>query len=120
MGGTDVQIESQVKMTLSPWFRELLATDPRPTLEKVDGPVLAINGKKDVQVAWEENLNAIEASLKKGGNNAVQVVAYPELNHLFQKCDTGALAEYGIIDETINDQVLNDVSTWIRKTTGLE
>lgn len=120
MGVTDVQIESQLKMILSPWFRELLATDPRPTLEKVDCPVLAINGKKDVQVAWEENLNAIEASLKKGGNNAVQVVAYPELNHLFQKCDTGALAEYGIIDETINDQVLNDVSTWIRKTTGLE
>lgn len=118
-GVTEAQIEGQIKMVTSPWFLALLTTDPRPTLEKVQCPVLAINGKKDVQVAWEENLNAIEVALRSGGNNDVQVKAYPDLNHLFQKCKTGAIAEYGTIEETINEQVLNDVSEWIRKTAGL-
>ncbi|MCF7763331.1 MAG: lysophospholipase [Verrucomicrobia bacterium] len=120
MGINQAQLDAQVQMVTSKWFRELLATDPRPTLERVKVPVLAINGKKDVQVAWAENLGAIEAALKKGGNSRVQVKAYPNLNHLFQTCKTGAVTEYGTIEETINEEVLRDVSNWIRRVTGLE
>lgn len=120
MGVTEAQIESQVQMVTSPWFLALLSTDPRPTLEKVKCPVLAINGKKDVQVAWEENLRAIESGLKKGGNENVKIKAFDDLNHLFQKCETGAISEYGLIEETFNEAALNEVSNWIRETSGLE
>jgi pimeloyl-ACP methyl ester carboxylesterase len=109
------QLEAQIKLVTSPWFRELLLIDPRPNLMKVRCPVLAINGEKDVQVACYENLKAIEAALQEGGNQDVTTVAFPELNHLFQKCDSGALAEYGTIQETINPKVLTTISDWIVK-----
>jgi fermentation-respiration switch protein FrsA (DUF1100 family) len=120
MGVNEGQMKGQLQMVQSKWFRELLATDPQPTLEKVKVPVLAINGKKDIQVAWEENLNAIEAALKKGGNTNVQIRAFDDLNHLFQKCNTGAMTEYGMIDETFNQAALDEVSTWVRRTTGIK
>ena len=41
------------------------------------------------------------------------------LNHLFQTCTTGAVSEYGTIDETFNPAALAAVSDWIRQQTGL-
>ncbi|MDA1276588.1 MAG: hypothetical protein O2960_21430 [Verrucomicrobia bacterium] len=120
MGVNQAQWDAQVQMVTSKWLRELLATDPRPTLEQVKVPVLAINGRKDVQVVWEENLGAIEAALTRVGNGRVKMKVYPNLNHLFQPCKTGSVAEYGTIEETINEEVLRDVSNWIRRVTGLE
>ncbi|MEJ7699038.1 MAG: hypothetical protein WKF71_05245 [Pyrinomonadaceae bacterium] len=48
--------ESQIQMTLSPWFRYFVTYNPRLTLEKVKIPVLAINGENDLQVSSKENL----------------------------------------------------------------
>ena len=45
---------------LTPWFRRFLELDPRPFLEKVKCPVLALNGGKDLQVLPDENLGEIE------------------------------------------------------------
>ncbi len=120
MGHSSGQAAQQVELVLSPWFRELLEVNPRPTLEKVTCPVLAINGEKDIQVASQENLEAIAEALKAGGNGDVTTVEFPSLNHLFQQSQTGALSEYGIIEETINPRVLTTISDWIRKRTGLE
>lgn len=39
---SDAMIEGQIKEVLSPWFRELLAYDPQPTLAAVKCPVLAL------------------------------------------------------------------------------
>ena len=41
--------------------------------------------------------------------------SYPNLNHLFQTCEKGTLAEYGQLEETINPEVLKDIIEWIRK-----
>ena len=38
--------------------------DPRPILESVTVPVLALNGEKDLQVPPKENLAEIEKALK--------------------------------------------------------
>ena len=72
------------------WFRFFLTFDPRPTLRKVQCPVLAINGEKDLQVPPKENLAEIDKALKAGGNRNVKTVELPGLNHLFQPCKTGA------------------------------
>ena len=48
-------------------------------------------------------------------NKNVTVKAYPNLNHLFQTCKKGTLAEYGQLEETINPEVLKDIIEWIRK-----
>jgi hypothetical protein len=37
----------------------------------------------------------------------------PGVNHLFQTCETGAIAEYAQIEETISPNVLNILRDWI-------
>src|SRR5581483_4641175 len=43
-------IDQQMKAVRSPWFRYFLTYDPRPALQKVRCPVLALIGEKDFQV----------------------------------------------------------------------
>jgi hypothetical protein len=118
LGKSDAMIDIQIKMVLSPWFRDILGYDPRATLGLVKCPVLAINGEKDLQVAAKENLPAIAAALEAGGNQSVKTVELPGLNHLFQACQTGSPTEYSRIEETFNPAALKLVSDWIRETTA--
>lgn len=103
---------------LSEWFRFFLRYDPRPTLKQVKVPVLAMNGEKDLQAVPKENLDAIAAALKEGGNNDFSIVLLPQLNHLFQNSQTGLPTEYGEIEETISPVALKTISDWILKRTG--
>lgn len=112
--------DAQIRRVLSPWMREFALYDPVPALEKVKCPVLALNGEKDLQVIADQNLPPIEAALKKGGNKDFRIVRLPGLNHLFQNAQTGLVAEYGKIDETMAPVLLETVTTWIRQHTGLE
>ena len=95
------------------WFRYFITTDPSVFWRNVKCPVLALNGEKDLQVAAEENLKAIEKALKRSGNYSVRTVLLPGLNHLFQNCKTGLPAEYGEIEETFSPEVLKIMSGWI-------
>jgi uncharacterized protein len=106
-------IDQQVKQVLTPWFRYFLNYDPRPALTKLRQPVLALNGDKDVQVAPKENLAAIEAALKAGGNKDYAVKELPGLNHLFQTANTGGVSEYAKIEETISPTALKAMGDWI-------
>ena len=119
LGYSDAMIEGQLQTVLTPWFLKLLAYDPRPTLRQVKCAVLAINGEKDLQVAAKQNLAAIREALAAGGNPKVVIKEFAGLNHLFQTCTTGAVSEYGTIEETFNPVALAAVSDWIRQQTGL-
>jgi pimeloyl-ACP methyl ester carboxylesterase len=74
---TEGMMAGQVKMAASPWFRKLIAYDPKPTLREMKCPVLAVNGEKDVQVAAKENLAGIREALAAGGNNRVKTIEFP-------------------------------------------
>jgi fermentation-respiration switch protein FrsA (DUF1100 family) len=111
-------VDAQVKMVLSPWFRHFLDYDPRPALRKVTCPVLALNGEKDVQVPAEVNLKAIATAVKEADNQDVTTKELPSLNHLFQTCKTGAVTEYGAIEETMAPAALEIISDWILKRTS--
>ena len=97
----------------SAWFQYFLVYDPTTSLEKVKCPVLAINGEKDLQVPPKENLSAIEAALKKGGNQSITIKELPTLNHLFQESTTGSPLEYEAIEQTFAPVALEVVSNWI-------
>jgi hypothetical protein len=71
-------------MLTSPWFKYFFAYDPRPTLENVKCPVLALNGDKDVQAIAVDNLPAIKSALVAGGNNDASIKELKGLNHMFQ------------------------------------
>jgi fermentation-respiration switch protein FrsA (DUF1100 family) len=117
LGDPEVYLNMQIKTLTSPWFKYFLKYNPVPTLEKIECPVLAINGEKDLQVPPKENLSAIENALKKGGNNNFEVKMLPGLNHLFQTSATGAISEYNQIEETISPLSLETMLNWIKRIT---
>ncbi len=111
-------IESSLKRYLSPWFRFSITHDPGATLQKVECPVLALFGEKDVQVPPEGNIQAVINALQKGGNRDFQVEVMPDLNHFFQTAETGAPDEYAEIEETISLKVLELLAQWILQRTN--
>lgn len=117
IGDPEVFLRAQLQSLLSPWLKFFLTYDPKPTLNKVKCPVLAINGEKDLQVPPKENLSAIEEALKVGGNQNYTIKELPGLNHLFQTAQTGLPAEYAKIEETISPVALKIISDWILEQT---
>lgn len=105
-------VDAKIAGVNNNWFRYFLSYDPQPTLARVECPVLALNGGKDVQVPVS-NLEAIKKAITEGGNPNIKTIAFPELNHLFQNCTTGAVAEYAQIEETIDPEVLSIMKDWI-------
>ena len=109
----EAQVRALAEQSLTPWMHYFLTFDPRPALEKIRVPVLALNGELDVQVDAEQNLTAIAAALEKGGNQDVTVHRLPEHNHLFQRAHTGLMNEYGAIEETLSPKVLDLIRDWV-------
>lgn len=107
--------DALVEMIKTPWSRYFLQHDPAPVLKKVRCPVLALNGTKDLQVPSGENLPLIRQALQSGGNPHFVIKALPGLNHLFQECQTGALSEYGTIEQTFSPKALDEIGKWIKQ-----
>lgn len=105
--------ETVTKQLTSTWMRYFITYDPATDLARVQCPVLAITGALDLQVPAEENIRAIEASLKKAKNKDVTTKIIPGLNHLFQECETGSPNEYAKIEQTFSPTALDEVSNWI-------
>lgn len=112
--------EQALKGMRSPWMRFFLRLDPRESLRLVKCPVLALGGSLDLQVPPKENLPEIEKALRAGGNDNVTVKELPGLNHLFQEAQTGLVAEYAMIPQTIAPLVLDEVASWLRMQFRLE
>lgn len=68
------------------WFREFLAYNPADDLPKIEAPVLAITGAKDLQVSPDE-LTMVESSA--GGPVATHLV--PDVTHSLRRQELGAL-----------------------------
>lgn len=107
-------VERTVEQLTSPWFRFFLTYDPVPALERVECPVLALNGEKDLQVPPRENLGGIERALRRGKNGRSTIKEMPGLNHLFQHATTGSPLEYPGIEETFSQDALSLMATWIQ------
>ena len=99
---------NQIRM---PYMKHFLALDMRPLLSRIACPVLSLNGTKDVQVDHESNLSALSDGLPANSRNRIESVE--GVNHLFQHCNTGAVTEYGEIEETISPAVLALIIQWI-------
>ncbi len=115
LGDSETYINMQTNILTSPWSKYFLNHDPASVLEKVNCPVLAINGENDLQVPPKENLSAIKKALEKGGNRNFEVIELKGLNHLFQTSETGKISEYGQIEETISPLALQTMLDWIKK-----
>jgi len=113
LGDLDTLLSRQIPVITSRWLRWALSHDPRSALRRVECPVLALTGGKDLQVLPRENLAGIRQALHEGGNSRAVVRELPGLNHLFQTAGTGLPAEYGVLEETIAPSVLTLIGEWI-------
>lgn len=111
----DAFIQQQVQQMTSPWSRYFYNYNPTDELALVKKcPVLSLNGTKDLQVLADVNQNGIRSALIKAGNKDVTIKKIENLNHLFQECETGAMAEYGTIEQTFAPEALQIISDWIQ------
>ena len=113
----DEFVKLQVSQIATPWMQYFIKYNPTPALEKIKCPVLALNGEKDVQVPADENIEAIKKALAKAGNKKVTAKILPNLNHLFQECQTGTPSEYATIEQTFSPLVLEEINKWINTQT---
>lgn len=97
----------------SKWFFELFKLDMPKYLKKVKCPVLALNGEQDLQVEWGANFALMKQCLPKKTN--FESISYPKLNHLFQHCESGLPDEYGKLEETFSEKVLQDMDFWMNE-----
>ena len=111
----DAEIDGILRQLESPWMQFYLNYDPKTALEKTNCAVLALNGENDLQVPFKGNLDIIKNTLNIAKNKNVTTKSYPKLNHLFQTCETGSPAEYGLIEETFSEKTMQDLSDWILK-----
>ena len=117
LGATDENIssfiEKETETVLKPWNIYFYNYNPSSEFEKLQIPVLSLNGSKDQQVDAIINQNAIRNALIKGENKNYKIVELENLNHLFQECETGNINEYKEIEQTMSPNALNEISTWI-------
>lgn len=100
-----------VAKTVNPWLKHFLTYNPQKDISSVKCPVMAVNGSLDTQVMSSSNLDAIRRLLPRDSRNVVK--EYAGLNHIFQHCTTGSVAEYGKIEETMSPEVMDDIAFWI-------
>lgn len=114
----ETQSELQVEGTSAPWFTDLLRSDAGVGWAKAAMPVLGIFAGKDVQVLASQNAPLMESALA-GGHPASRVVTLPDANHLFQAAETGALAEYGTLEQSFTPDLLPLLVGWVAEQVGL-
>ena len=109
----EMVVKQIIGQLVTPWMRYFVSYDPYPTLTKVKCPILAMNGKNDLQVPCDADLEAIKQAAKEGGNSELTVKALDKLNHLFQESETGSPDEYFKIEQTFAPVALETMKDWI-------
>lgn len=101
---TNEQLEQSVAAMTSPWYMSFIRCNPKPYLEKITCPVLALNGEWDFQVDAKQTFDALKASVKN-----VRCELLPKHNHLFQECaskiESMNYATQGNISQTTLDHI---------------
>ena len=86
-----------------------MSYNPRQYLSQIKCPILALNGEKDIQVT-PDNLHAIKEFAKQSD---VTTITIEKVNHLFQKCYTCNISEYGMLTETFSNNTLKTITMWM-------
>ena len=106
--------EQTVRQMASPWMYYFLRYDPTEAIIKTNCPALLLNGSKDLQVIASQNLTGYEKIIAEYGKTNLTLRELPDLNHLFQHCETGSPNEYFEIEETISPEVLEMIVGFVK------
>ena len=98
------------------WMKSALDMNFSKFLPLIKCPVMALSGSNDLNVPAEFNMLSLQNGLPHNSKNVIKI--YPGLNHLFQHSSTGNPLDYVNIEETMAEEVLNDMCMWINKVTN--
>lgn len=104
-----MRIQLLVKINAK-WFREFLAFNPQPYLQKATIPLLAINGDQDVQ-ADPEDINRMREFLTDDFDGRV----IPGVNHILRKGGASPATYKKQLTNPLDDRVLQGARDWIVK-----
>lgn len=93
------------------WLTWFLGYNPAGAIGRITCPVMALNGRLDLQVLSKDNLPVIKDNLPPNDNHLIK--EYDSLNHLFQHCTLATALNYGGIEETFSVEVLQDMFDWV-------
>jgi pimeloyl-ACP methyl ester carboxylesterase len=110
--------QQQLVAVQLPWFRFFLDFDPATVLEKVNVPVLALFGEKDLQVPPDVNVGPMRAALERAPTKDFTIEVVPGANHLFQEAVTGSPTEYATLKKEFVPGFLDLMTRWILKHAG--
>jgi hypothetical protein len=114
--GRAEEFEQGLAVTVTPWFRYLLAYEPAAALSALRVPVLALFGELDLQVPPAQSVPLLERLW--AGHPDATIHVFPRLNHLFQHAEKGLVAEYATIEETFAEPALEMMTAWILERAG--
>jgi pimeloyl-ACP methyl ester carboxylesterase len=97
----------------TPWFASILNYDPTEDWAQTTLPLLAIYGGKDVQVDADQNAPALQAALRRAGNEQYEIVVLPNANHLFQEAETGSVSEYARLPAEFTPDLVPTIIEWL-------
>jgi len=89
--------------------------DAAKTLAKIQVPILALHGDKDVVADAEKNLDNWKNYSAVGGNRKVRTVMLSGLNHLFLPCRTCTIGEYATLRSDFSMRAANIITRWIHE-----
>lgn len=102
------EILRMIPDALNPWLEYFIGYSPAVDIASVGVPMFVAYGEKDIQVSPEINMPA----MKKVAPKAF-VKEYAGLNHMMQHAKTGEIKEYADIEETISEELLSDIISFI-------
>jgi pimeloyl-ACP methyl ester carboxylesterase len=103
----------------TPYFKSYLLYDPARSIAKVRQPILILQGDLDRQVPSRQadELAKLARARKNRPGQTVEVVHFPDLNHLLVPATTGEVDEYANLpDRDVSKKLLGALSDWLKKT----
>ena len=108
------EVINTVKNTwLNPWMYEFIRYSPSIDIPSIQCAVLVLIGSRDIQVTSEENIKGYNNLLPENGKPHV-VKELNGLNHLFQRCKTCTISEYGQLEETFSTIALEEIRSFLK------
>lgn len=107
-------IKSVEQTVLNPWMYEFIKYSPSQDIPNIMCHVLVLIGSKDIQVTSKENIAGYKNLLPKNGKLHT-IKELKGLNHLFQKCTTCTVSEYGQLEETFSMDAMEEIRDFLQE-----
>jgi hypothetical protein len=115
LGNVDEFKKNEIKKYSDVWYREFMKFDVTPYLKKINVPILALGGDKDLQVDSKQNLAGFEKTLKESNHKNYKTIEIKNINHFFQPCTDGNLSENYFNETTFSEEAMKDIVKWIEQ-----